>query len=173
MSPEGPPTGALLALNRREQVFAGLLATAADLDTDAAVLVVGGVLLALVGADPAGQRAGLGLRTEDAEIRLGLPDEDATGGLAGVGAVQAKTSAADQILHVRLGKVGIRAACARRGAVDAILDAAHKQVTIERARPWVCREHLSNRHVCSFPFERSGEVLGLRLGRLHTSSTMP
>ena len=39
------------------------------------MLVVGGVLLALVTARPAGDRAGLDGRAENAEIRLGLPDE--------------------------------------------------------------------------------------------------
>jgi hypothetical protein len=138
-------------LNRCEQVSAGLLATAADLGADATVLVVGGVLLALFGTRPAGHRASLDLRTEDAEIRLGLPDEDATGGVAGVRAVEAEANAADQLLLVRLGEVGVGAARARRRAVNAILDAAQQHVAIERAGSWVCREHVSNRHVLSLP----------------------
>ncbi len=148
-----PPSSSLplLVSNRCEQVSAGLLATAADLDADPAVLVVGGVLLALLGAGPAGYRAGLDLRTEEAEIRLGLPDEDATSDLTGVGAVQAEANAADHLLHIRFGEVGVGVTRARRRALDAVLDAAQKQVTIKRVGPWVCGENLSNCHLLSLP----------------------
>jgi hypothetical protein len=157
-------------LNRCEQVSAGLLATAADLGTDPAVLVVGGVLLALLGAGPAGHYASVDRSAENAEVRLGLPDEDATGGVAHVGAVQAEANAAELLLYVRLGEVGVGVARARRRAVDAVLDAADQQVAIERVGPWVCLEHVSNRHVLSFLFGRSGEILGLRLDHLRMDS---
>jgi hypothetical protein len=115
------------------------------------VLVVGGVLLALLGARPASYRAGLELRTEDAEIRLCLPDEDATGGLTDVGAVQAEANAADHLMHIRFGEVGVGVTRARRRALDAVLDTAQKQVTIERVGQWVCGDNLSNCHVLSLP----------------------
>src|SRR6266550_9524310 len=138
-----------LVSNGCQQIFAGPFTTAADLGADSAVLVVGGVLLALLGARPTGCRAGLDLRAEDAEVRLGLPDEDAAGGLTGVGAIEAESNAADHLRHVRLCEVGIGAARARRCAVDALIDAAHQQVTIENAGARVCLEHVSDRHVLS------------------------
>jgi hypothetical protein len=116
---------------------------------------MGGVLLALLGARPTGRRAGLDLRAEDAEVRLGLPDEDAAGGLAGVGAVEAESNAADQLRHIGLCEVGVGAARARRRAVDALFDAAHERITIENGGARVCLEHVSNRHVLSL-FEWSG-----------------
>ena len=133
-------------LNRFEQASTGLLATAADLAADATVLVMGGVLLALVTARPAGDRAGLNRSAENAEIRLGLPDEDATSGVADVGAVQTEANATKLLLYVRLGEVGVGVARARRRAVEAVLDAAHQLVAIERAGPWVCVENVSDRH---------------------------
>ena len=42
------------------------------------------MFVALLGARPAGHRAGLGLRTEHAAIRLRLSDKNAAGGVAGV-----------------------------------------------------------------------------------------
>jgi hypothetical protein len=128
--------------------------------------MVGGVLFALLSAGLAGHYASVDRSAENAEIRLGPPDEDATGGVADVGAVQAEANAAELLLHVRLGEVGVGVARACRGAVDAVLDAADQQVAIERAGPWVCLEHVSNRHVLSFCFERSGEGLRLRLAHV-------
>jgi hypothetical protein len=138
-----------LVSNRCKQVFTGPFTTAADLGADSAVLVVGSVLLALLGARPTGCRAGRDRRAEDAEVRLGLPDEDAAGGLADVGAVEAESNAADHLPHVRLCEVGVGAARARRRAFDALFDAAQQQVTIENAGVRVCLEHVSNRHVLS------------------------
>ena len=144
-----------LVSNRCEQVFASPFTTAADLGANSAVLVVGRVLLALLGACPTGCRAGLGFRAEDAEVRLGLPDEDASGGLAGVGAVEAESNAANHLRHVWLCEVGVGAARARRRAVDAVFDAAHQQVTIENGGARVCLEHVANSHVLSLFFEWS------------------
>jgi hypothetical protein len=133
--------------NGFEQVPTGLLATPADLGADAAVLMVGRVLLALLTARLAGRCAGLNRRTENVEIRLGLPDEDAAGGVADVGAVQTEANATKLLSYVRLGEVGVGVARARRRAVAAVLDAAHQQVTIEKVGPWVSLENVSNRHV--------------------------
>jgi hypothetical protein len=81
-------------------------------------------------------------------VRLGLPD-DAGGGLAGVGAVEAESNAADHFRYVWLCKVGIGAARAGRRALDALVDAAQQQVTIENAGARVGSEHVPNRHVLS------------------------
>src|SRR5512132_1101780 len=120
-----------LVSNRCEQVFTGPFTAAADLGADSAVLVVGGVLVTLLGARPTGCRAGLDFRAEDADVRVGLPDQDAAGGLARVGAVEAESNAANHLRHVWLCEVRVRAARAGRSAVDALFDAAHQQVTIE------------------------------------------
>jgi hypothetical protein len=126
----------------------GLFTTAADLGADSAVLVVGGVLLALLGARPAGCRAGLDRRAEDAEVRLGLPDEDAGGGLADVGAVEAESNAADHLPTSGYAR-SASAQLVRRRALDALIDAAQRQVTIENAGARVGSEHVPNRHVLS------------------------
>jgi len=83
------------------------------------------VLVALVSARQTGHGTGLDRSAENAEIRLGLPDEDAAGGIANVGAVQAEANAAALLFYVRLSEVGVGAARARRRALDAVLDAAH------------------------------------------------
>src|SRR5262245_37097098 len=111
---------------------------------------MGGVLLALLRTRSAGCKAGLGLRAEDAEVRLGLPDEDATGGLARVGTVEAKPNAPDKIRDVRLGEIGVGAARTGCRALKALLDAAHEQVTIESSRAWVCSQHVSKCHRSPF-----------------------
>lgn len=111
------------------------------------MLVVGRVLLALVGAGAAGHRARLDRRAEDAEIGLGLPDEDSAGRIAGIGAVEAEANAADQLLYVRLAEVGVGAARARSCAVDALVDTAQKQVAVEGDGARVRLEHFVNRHV--------------------------
>ena len=146
--------------NRCEQVFASPYTTAADLGADSTVLVVGGKLLALLGARPTGCRARLDLRAEDADVRLGLPDQDAAGGLAGVGAVEAESNAADQLRDIWLREVGVRAARARRRAVEALFDAAHQRVTIENGGARVGLEHVSNSHVLSllWRFYRSQRI---------------
>jgi len=89
-----------LVSNRCEQVAADPFTTAADLGADSAVLVVGGVLLALLGAGPTGRHASLDLRAEDTKVGLGLSDEDAGGGLADVGAVEAESNATDHLRDI-------------------------------------------------------------------------
>jgi hypothetical protein len=64
----GAKTAGTTLSERREQVSTGFCARAADLGADAAVLVVGGMLLALLGARLTGQRAAHSSRTEDVEV---------------------------------------------------------------------------------------------------------
>jgi hypothetical protein len=150
-----PPSA--LTTDRCDEVAAGLVAATADLGAEAAVLVVGRVLLALVGAGPAGHRARLDRRAEDAEIGLGLPDKDSAGGTAGIGAVEAEANAADQLLYVRLAEVGVGAARARSRAVDALVDTAQKQIAVEGGGARVRLEHFVNRYVTLLPV-RAGLV---------------
>jgi hypothetical protein len=131
-----------------------------------------GVLLAFRGARAAGYRAGLDDHAEDVGVRLCLPDDDAAGDVADVGAIEAETNAADHLLHVRLGQVGVGAARARRSADAAVFDAPEQQLSVESAGPWVCLEHVSNRHELSFPSE-AGEPTSRPqpLGRSRTKRT--
>src|SRR5919109_3975724 len=123
-----------------------MLAAAAHLGANAAVLVVIGVVLTLFATGPARQHAGLNRCADDADVGRGLAGHDAAGGLAQVGAIETKANAAHQPLHVALAEVGIGAARTRGGAVDARLDTAHHHVTIAARRMRVGLEHLSSRH---------------------------
>ena len=127
----GPADQGALTTDRCGQVAAHLVAATADLGAEAAVLVVGRVLLALVGAGAARHGARLDRGAEDAEIRLGVSDEDSAGGIAGIGAVEAEANAADQLLYVGLAEVGVRAAGAHSRAVDALVDTTQKQVAAD------------------------------------------
>ena len=111
------------------------------------MLVVGRVLLALVAAGSASHRAGLDHRADDAQIGLGLPDDDSSGGIAGIGAVEAEANAADHLTYVRLAEVGVCAARAGTSAVDALVDTAQKQVAVEGDGARVRLEHFVDRHV--------------------------
>jgi hypothetical protein len=103
--------------------------------------VLGGVQLALFGIRLAHNRAGLDRRAEDAEIRLGLPDQDAARGVADLGAVEAEATGAKQLLCVRLSKVGVRhssctsprSRCTPRGSVGAGRDPERRAVGVPRA----------------------------------------
>jgi hypothetical protein len=111
------------------------------------VLVVCRVLLALVGAGTAGHRARLDRRPEDAQIGLGLPNEDSAGGTAGIGAVEAEANAPNQHMYVRLAEVGVGAARACSRAVDTLVDTAQKRLAVEGAGARVRPEHVVNGHV--------------------------
>ena len=81
------------------------------------MLVVGRVLLALVAAGSASHRARLDHRADDAEIGLGLPDDDSSGGIAGIGAVEAEASAADHLAYVRFAASRAAASLAEASAI--------------------------------------------------------
>src|SRR5207247_402649 len=113
---------------------------------NAAVLMMGGVPLALLATGAAGRRAGLDRCADDAEIERGLAGHDAAGGLACVGAVEAEANAADQLLQVFLAEAGVGAAGTGSGTVDAVLDTAQERVAIKAARLWMRLDHFSNCH---------------------------
>src|SRR5262249_31935416 len=126
--------GSRLCGDRREQVVAGLLAAAANLRTDAAVLVVSGVALALLSACFASRRARFEHCGHEAQIRLALPRHYTACRFAAVGAVEAEPNGANKLLHVGLARAGIGAGRAAGGAVEAFLDAAKERVAIQAAR---------------------------------------
>jgi len=114
------------------------------------------VLLTFLGAGAARNQAELDGGAEDVWICLGLPDQDAAGGVASVGAVEAETDAADHLPDVRLGQIGVGTTRAGRSAEGAVFDAPQQQLSVESAGPWVCLDHVSIRHVPSLPVEGGG-----------------
>ena len=136
--------------DRRQQVLASLLALAAHPGADAAVLVMLGVALALRTTGAARHQAAFKRGANHAEIGRGLAGHDATGGIADVGAVQARANAADEILHPALAEVSVGTAGTDGGAVAARLDTAHEHVEIAERRRGMRLEHLSDGHLLSF-----------------------
>src|SRR2546423_3271182 len=120
--------------DRLEQVVAGLLTAAAHLGANAAVLVVLGVPLALFATGTARHHAALNGCADDAGVRRCLAGHDAAGGVAQIGAVEAKANTSHQLLRIALAEVGIGTAGTRGRTVDTRLDAAHHHVAIT-ARP--------------------------------------
>jgi hypothetical protein len=135
--------------DRREQVLACLLAAATHLGADAAVLVMLGVALALRTTGAACHQAAFKRCANHADVRRGLADHDAAGGIADVGAVEAEANAADQVPHAALAKVSVGAAGTGSGAVAARLDTAHERIKIADRRCGMRLEHLSNGHLLS------------------------
>ena len=89
-----------------------------------------GVPLALLAASSARCRAGAERCADDAEIRLRLARDDATRGVAGIGAVETDANAADQVPDVVFAETRVRAADASGGTVEAFVDAAQKRLAI-------------------------------------------
>ena len=92
-----------------EQEVAALLAVAARLRADAAVIVHLGVALAFISTALAGRDAGVELRVEDLADRLGLSREHAGGGAADVGAIEIGANAAAEFFELRFAEAGIGA----------------------------------------------------------------
>ena len=82
--------------DRRQQVPARLLARAAGLGADPAVLVHAGVTLALVPARAAGRDARLEVRARERRVVAGVPRQDPRGRAAAVRAVQVGADARAQ-----------------------------------------------------------------------------
>jgi hypothetical protein len=123
--------------DRREEVVACLLATATDFGADAAVLVVGGVPFALLGADETGRRTSFDYCADEAEIRLGLTCHDAAGGVARIGAVKAEANAAHHLAHVVLGEISVCTTRAADNTVKALVDTANQRLAIQAGRLWM------------------------------------
>jgi hypothetical protein len=110
--------------NRCDQVVARLLAAAADLGANTAVLVMGGMPLALSTTGLARRGAGLDHRPQDAQIRRGLTYRDPGGRVACISAVEAEANAAHHLVHVVLREIGVGATRATGGAVEALSNTA-------------------------------------------------
>ena len=114
------------------------------------MLVVGGVPLALLATCAAGHRTRLDGRAQEAGIERSLADDDASGGIAQIGAVEVETDAADQPLHIVLAEAGIGAGSAGSGTRDALVDATHERVAIDARRLRMRTDYFSNRHGLAF-----------------------
>jgi hypothetical protein len=142
--------------DRREKVIASLFAAAAGRRADAAVLVVGGVLVALLGTREAGRRASFEYCADEVKIGFGLPCHDPASRIAGVGAVEVEPNAPDQLWQIALRQTGVCAGGTAGGAIDTFLDAAKESIAIQAARIWMQVDDLSKSH---------GPSLGLCDGR--------
>jgi hypothetical protein len=86
--------------------------------------MVGRVAIALLGARTTRDNARLDRCTHDTELGLGLTGHHPAGRVAHVGAVKTEPNATHQLGHVRLAEAGIRAAGARGGTIEALLNTA-------------------------------------------------
>ena len=131
-----------LSRDRREDVVAGLLAVTASLGARSAVLIVGGVVLALVAA----QTASLGARLKGGPRHLRLEGrltgEDPTRGIAHVCAVEVEPDAAGEGLGVVLAEAGVRASCATLSTVEAGLYARNERPGVHGSGARVGLQHL-------------------------------
>jgi hypothetical protein len=147
--------GVLELADRREKVVACLLAATTGFAAEPAVLVVGGVPVALLGTGEASHRTGFDHCADEREIWSGLACHDAAGGVAGVGAVEAEPNATHHLAHVVLGKIGVGTTRTTGGTIQALFDTTQKRVAIEACRLWMQPDDLLKGHVLS---SRSGEI---------------
>jgi hypothetical protein len=111
--------------------------------------MVGRVAIALLGAGTTCDNACLDRCAYDTEVGLGLTGHDPAGRVAHVGAVKIEPNAPHQLGHIRLAEAGIRAAGARGGTVEALVNAAQQHVAIKADGPWMPLDDFSDRHVPS------------------------
>jgi hypothetical protein len=133
----------------REKSAASLLAPAAAIRAEPAVLMVRRMTLAFVSAYTASRRACFDRRAEHADISGRLASHDAPGRRADVAAVETEAYAADQVLDVGFGQVCVCTARATISTVRALSDAPNEHRSIEARRLRVRLDDLSNCHVRS------------------------
>jgi hypothetical protein len=131
---------------RRAQFLARLLAAPALLRTEAAVLVVRRVALALVGTRTARGEA----RLQRVELRwrmgIALAAEDANGGSACVRAVEAEADAADKVTDVVLGDARVGTYRAARLADAALVQDSRENGDVSDQRPRMGLEDVFDAH---------------------------
>src|SRR5204862_3160790 len=132
------------------KLVAGGLAAATDLGAEPAVLVVGGVPVALPGTDETGDATGFDDCTDEAQVSCGLAGHDAAGRVADVGAVEAEANATHHLPHVVLSEIGVGTTRTAGGTIEALVDAAQHGVAIESSRVWMQLEDLVKGHVPPF-----------------------
>ena len=112
--------------------------------------MVGRMAIALLGAGTTRDNARLDRCTHDTELGLGLTGHDPAGRVAHVGAVKVEPHAPHQLGHVRLAEAGVRAAGARGGTVEALVDAAQEEVAIKADGAGMPLDDFSDCHVPPF-----------------------
>ncbi len=119
-----------------DQFLARLLTAAARFGANAAVLMPGGVAVALVAAGSADSGAGLQDGARDVGVVAGVPGQDARCGIAYICAVFVGANALAQRreLVVRFGQTRVSTRGARLRAGHAFLDAASQGVAIHPTR---------------------------------------
>ena len=127
---------------RAEGVLARLLAAAACLGADTAVLVMVGVPLAFLGARAARLEARFDNAAREFGHELRLPAENPSGRDADVGAVLARRDAAQLLLHVRLTEARVGARGAALSAVEARVDARGQRGGVYLNGAWMGFQHL-------------------------------
>jgi len=134
----------------REKVVACGLAAATSFGAEPTVLMVGGVPVALLRTHKAGDVTGFDHCADEAQIRRGLAGHDAAGRVAGVGAVDAETNAANHLPHVVLGEIGVGTTRTAGGTIEALGDTAQERGTIEARRLWMQLKDLLEGHLSPF-----------------------
>src|SRR4051812_385345 len=140
--------------DRGQQVVAGLLAPTARVGADPAVLVHVRVPGALVPTGLARLGAGAEHRAGQLGVVRGLPGQDATGGLADVGAVEVAADASPHVGDRLLAEAGVRAGGARLGALDAGGDTGGERLPVQPGAVGMAVDHAADQVVhdgASFP----------------------
>jgi hypothetical protein len=107
------------------------------------------VPLALLRTCAAGPYARFDRCADDPQVGLCLAGDDATDRVTDVGAVEAETNAADQLLHVFLAEGGVGATRAGSGAVEAFVDTPEQQISVNAGRARMPLDDFLNGHVLS------------------------
>ena len=134
------------------------------------MLVMSRVAIALLGRDDASQRAGFDHRADEAEVRGRLTTHDATGGITGVGAVEAKTNAAHHLAHILLGEIRVGTTRTANDTLKARVDTAQERAAILDGRPRMQLDDLVNLHVSPFSSDGSSYWRSVRVQLTSMSS---
>ena len=132
---------------RGEHFVARGLAPAADVSADPAVLVVGGVPVALLGAGGARRRASLDHRSNEADVGTALPGRDARGRVADVRAVESDADNAGQLRQVALAQAGVGAGGAAGTAIETLLGTPKERLAKIASRQGVQLHDLAEGHL--------------------------
>src|SRR5213592_881991 len=136
------PKPAALRRERAQCVLTRLLAPAARLGTDAAMLVMVRVPLTLLGTRAARLEARLHNAAREFRHELRLPAQNPSGRNADVAAVLTQGDAAQHHLHVRLTQAGVSARRAALRAVEARVDARDQRSGVYLNGSWMRLQHL-------------------------------
>jgi hypothetical protein len=124
----------------------GTLALPAGFGADAAVLMVAGVPVALVGAQAAEVGASLQHLYHQGRSGGSPPGQDRPGARAGISAIEIETDAAGELGGIPLGEAGVGAGYAGLGAVEAGFYALNQSVIGDSGGFGMAGQHLAHAH---------------------------